>query len=62
MEPTTKQVYRWWRQYFERITRYDGYQMFGYDYRTMCATNPGFKATHARLESMYQDARKREKG
>ena len=35
------QLERLYRKLFESVTRYDGYQPFGYDWRTLWITRPG---------------------
>ena len=52
--PTKKQVYRWYCQLWEHTTRYDGYQPFGYDERTLRITRPGFLAARDRLAEMFK--------
>ena len=39
---TRKQLYRLYCQAWERMTRYDGYQPFGYDRRTLAITSPSW--------------------
>lgn len=53
---TLKQIERAYRNLWERCTRHDGYQMFGYDMRTIRLSNPGFAAGIDRLKAMYRDA------
>ena len=36
------QLSRLYRQVWDRMTRHDGYQPFGYDLPTLRLTNPGF--------------------
>ena len=51
--PSRTQVERWYRRLFERLTRGDGYQPFGYDLRTMEINHPGFTATRERLRQLW---------
>lgn len=53
---TRAQVERAYRQLWERITRGDGYQPFGYDRATMAMTHPGFFPAVARLRAEWRKA------
>ena len=54
---TKIQISRAWRKLFERATRGDGYQMFGYDFRTLRMTKPGLMAAYDRLKLMHASAK-----
>jgi hypothetical protein len=50
---TKTQVYRWYRRLWDRITRGDGYQPFGYDVHTMQIVHPGFFSAKKRLHELW---------
>lgn len=54
--PTKAQVYRWYCQLWEHATRYDGYQPFSYDERTLRIVRPGFLAARDRLAELFKNA------
>lgn len=39
---STQNLARLYNRVWERATRGDGYQPFGYDWSTMCAVHPGY--------------------
>jgi hypothetical protein len=55
---TVKQICRAYRKLWESITNGDGYQMFGYDSRTLRITHPGFFPAVERLQALMRAARK----
>lgn len=44
-EMTEAQLRRTWRRAWVRMTRYDGYQPFGYDWPTLRADRPAWART-----------------
>ena len=50
---TKAQVYRWYQQLWDAVTKYDGYQMFGWDEVTMRINHPGFFSARERLLVLY---------
>ena len=50
---TRKQALRAYRKLWESVTRYDGYQPFGYDNRTLAITCPGFFPARDRLRAAF---------
>lgn len=54
---TKVQIERIARKLWERATEGDGYQMFGYDERTMWLTKPDFMRDLQRLRKMWNEAK-----
>ncbi len=59
MDATKTQIERWYGKLWERITRGDGYQPFGYDWPTMNVTHPHFQSARNRLRQMWLEADQR---
>lgn len=53
---TRKQVDRAYRRLWDRITRGDGYQPFGYDAPTLRMTHPGYFPARDRLREVWKEA------
>jgi len=53
---TKIQIYRAYRKLWDSITKYDGYQPWGYDERTLAITRPGFAVARKRLRTLYRKA------
>lgn len=49
---TEKQIRRAARKLWASVTRYDGYQPFGWDWVTMDMVHPGFRIAARRLQMM----------
>ena len=56
MTPSKAQIERWYRKLWDRITRGDGYQPFGYDTPTLRITHPGFFPARDRLRDLWNQA------
>ena len=53
---TKKQIYRAYCKLWESITKYDGYQPWGYDEQKLAITRPGFAVARKRLQTLYRKA------
>jgi hypothetical protein len=51
---TKKQIYRAYRKLWKSVTKYDGYQPWGYDEITMAIVYPGFIKARKRLRNLYK--------
>ncbi len=56
----TTQLERLYRKLWERMTRYDGYQPFGYDWPTVRIVYPGFYAALKMVGAAYLEVQRRE--
>jgi len=52
---TQTQIDRLYRRAWERMTRYDGYQPWGYDWTTIRITSPGWYRTLRQIRAMQPD-------
>ena len=53
---TKKQIERAYRKLHESVTRYDGYQPYGWDWPTMDIVHPGFRPAVRRLQEAHEKA------